>query len=258
MSARGVTVNFGDGGSLEYLNITNLTGSDRFDLINEDFTICGWMNVVAVQSPATEGRGFWLFALEDQGSFLGASLYLENCTTFPGTPLHVRGQTESRVAAHNVFTAGSDVIDAGENWFYALVWDHAAGSWTLYSGIDESGSLASTSIGSLNYTGGAPIEDLAIGADFANNYGCNADITNVKIWKRAFSSPELIAEMQSEDPVITTNIWGHYKLANHTDLTNYSAGVGPTLTAVGTLGDGSMDPVDLQAAVGHGRVFIIS
>lgn len=257
MAARGVTIDFGDGGSAEYLRILNLTGTDRFDLINEDFTICGWMNVIGQLSTHTDGRGFWLFALEDQVSFLGASLYLEGTAAFPGTPLKARGQVESQVAAHANFTAGASDIDAGESWFYALVWDHTAGTWKRYVGIDG-GSLSSVTVSTISYLLATPIKDLAIGADFANNYGMNADVTNVKIWKRAFSSGELAAEKESEDPVISTGIWGHYKLADHLDLTNYSAGVGPTLSAVGTLGDGTMDPVDLQAAAGHGRVFIIS
>lgn len=262
MSARGVRIDFGDGGSAEYLRILGLTGSDRFDLANEDFTICGWMRALGALSAQTDPshRGFWLFVLEDQITFLGASLYLEGTDAFPGTALNASGQTESMPAAHNNFADGASAIDQDEDWFYALVWDHTAGSWTRYVGLDESGSLASASVGSLNYTAATPIRDIAIGADFANNYGINADVTNVKIWKRAFTSGELLDEMTSEDPVIDTGIWGHYKFEDHLDLSNVSAGVGPSWSVVGTLGDGTMDPVDLQAAAPAvaGRVVIIS
>lgn len=261
MSAGGIVFDFGDGGSAEYLRILNLTGTDRFDLINEDLTIWGWMSADGALSAQTDPshRGFWLFALEDQVSFLGASLYLEGTDAFPGTALNARGQTESRVGVHNNFTAGAADIDVDEDWFYALVWDHTAGSWTRYVGIDE-GSLASTSVSGLNYTGATPIKDIAIGADFANAYGINATVRSVGISKVAADASALADQKVSDTPVgvLLANIWGYYPMTDHTDLANASAGVGPSWSAVGTLGDGAMDPVDLQAAVGHGRVFIIS
>jgi len=259
MTAKGVRIDFGDGGSAEYLRILNLTGTDRFDLINEDLTISWWFSPLGALSAQSDpsARGFWMAVLEDQVSFLGAAFYLEGTDVFDGSPMNASGQTESRVGVHNNFTDGASDIDAGENWFGALVWDHTDGSWKRYIGIDE-GALSVVTVSGLNYTGATPIKDIAFGADFANNYGCNADLRNIKIWKRAFSAGELAAEKASENPVISTNIWGHYILEDETDLINHSAGVGPTLSMVGTLAHGTMDPVDLQPAAGTRRVFLIT
>lgn len=72
-----------------------------------------------------------------------------------------------------------------------------------------------------------------------------ADIAYWRVWSAALSPAELTAERASPTPVRTADLWAHWPLTVHTDLTDAS-GNGRHLSATGTLETASNPPVDAE------------
>lgn len=70
-----------------------------------------------------------------------------------------------------------------------------------------------------------------------------ADVAYWRVWSAALSPAELTAERASPTPVRTADLWAHWPLTVHTDLTDAS-GNGRHLSATGTLETASNPPVD--------------
>jgi len=245
MTARGIKCNWNDAGTPAYAFIT-AAGANRFDMGTIDVTICGWITVRGDKGASSTSIGM-PFAWIGETTNTGANCRI-HATDADGSFQHspwtyVSRYMDSSFAQADFGSTGNNVA-TNQNWFFALVWDHAAAQWTMYYAVDG-GSLSASTATSVTYTGADPFNHIELGRENDNAIGANVEITNVKVWKRVFSSAELTAEKTSEAMVITTAAWAHWKLASSADLTDYS-GNSRSLTLSGSVGDGTMDPTDIQ------------
>jgi len=245
MTARGIKTNWaspaGAGGNA-YADYT----AASINTAGTDLVVTGWMRIKGTIAGSLRGQvPFHIY--DEIGT--GAMFFDGGSASSPfneGMKVFSAGET----------TYGSFAPATNEDWFYVIKWQSSTGTWTAYAAKDGAasvGSASSSAVGRATTT----ITSLRLaGVTFTFDWGSNVEVTNVKVWTGAaayttFDATALFAEMNSEMPVITSGLYAHWKLASASDLVDYS-GNSRTLTATGTVTDGSMDPVDIQTATGSG------
>lgn len=253
MSARGARLTTAS----DYL--TYIPGGTIFDKTTTDVVVCGWMRIRAGLA-AENFVGNWNpIYLGDNNANHG--IYV--CQHRGDDPRVAANPYQMQVAGYagagSVQESDINLAAIDEDWFYAFVYNHGTNGndcvVTYYYAKDQdSGLTVSTAIDGTNYDVFSALKFGARG-DWTGGQITNGDLTNMKVWSgaaiastfTASSGAALFTEMNSESPVITSGLYGHWKLASGSDLLDYS-GNSRTLTAVGSITDGIMDPVDLQGS----------
>ena len=232
-------------------SLTYVAPSQLFTPLSDDFAICGWHRIhgtVSVNFVSNfVGLRIYRSGHSTQGAyFVGDSNGTPTSSPFP---MMVWG-TGNAGSPSNAATTN---YSTGQDWFECIVYSHATDLYTYYYGLDGATSLTSiTSVGTTNHD--TPIDTVSLCGDISlGGPGTpNGEMTNVKAWAgtniaSTFNAAAFLAEMKRVDPVISANLYAHWKLANSSDLTDYS-GNGRTLTANGSVTNGSMNPLDLIQA----------
>lgn len=155
--------------------------------------------------------------------------------------------------APGAFTGGGTVeIDAQcsvGSWYY-LGYTVSGSTATVYV-FDDTGALFDSATGSIG--GGTPTGLTVGGRDASDpDEWFNGRISRMRIWSATRTQAELAAEQFSDDPVITANLWEHYRLTGAGDLTG--AAGGHDLTAGSTATTTEDDPPLSSAITGSGAV----
>ena len=255
MAARGVSFNHvgHPESSISKVLVSGLSGANAVDLLNENISICGWMRIKGNQGDAGP-RGNTVFSFFTDNSQLNDDLEWQSSNSaFGSSPFNMWGQHSQNFT--QTFVSGTgNIVATNEDWFYALSYASSTGVITYMVGKDGATSLSTFNSGAIVWDGTSILTIFMIGATCVDvNRGNNTEHLNYKIWKRIFTPTEMLAEMKSVNPVISTGLWAHYKLESSTDLTDYS-GNSRTLESKGTPGNGTMDPVDLQTPAAGGGV----
>ena len=243
MTARGIKINVVDASAPTYVGLDNLSGADRFDYSNTEVTVCGWMAIKGSKGGGTPGGQIFAYM-----SVIGTAEFTiirANDADESSPPNYneiLRYSTNGAPGTGNDVGATGNSVAINENYFYGWTWDSALRQFVFYY-VKDGNTINSVSSGTgLDVIG---IKDtFRLGANSTTN-GSNVEITNVKVWKRKLTSTEIDNERKSLNVVGSSGIYGHWKLPSSSDLTD-SSGNGRTLTAVGTITSGSMDPVDIQ------------
>jgi len=251
MTARGIQMQWAQGATPCGASAL-LTTTQRIDLPNESFTICGWHQAIG-DRPGGNGN-FLDVHVNATNTFSDFSMFMALIpSSFDGTaPLKIRSSYSDRTFSEYTFTDSPYEVDYGENYFWAFTWDYTTSTVTRYYGIDG-GSLVSEASAGVLCPLNHPLDQINIGNNLDSNRAGYNQITNVKAWKSALNSTQINSEKHSASPVITANILAHYPLLTSSDLTN-SQGSWPSLGVQGTINSGNMDPVDIQAAAAGGGV----
>ena len=264
MAAGGAHISWDGAGNITYLGIV-LASGDRIATTTESFTLTFWGSIKGNKpGTSTSSEGHVFLFLQD--SVIGPRLLIRATdadNTFQSSPFTVVPRyMDTTFAQADVGTTG-DNVDTDENWFFGVTWNHTTGVLTVYRVIDE-GTLASdATAGSLPWL--QTIDEIRFGAYGTNSAGGNLEVRNVKLWVgSAFDSTGVDAERNSEAPVSSSGLVADWRIPSTSDYTNTYAGGGAlaslsaTVAGTGTITNGSMDPVDIQAAAATRRVFIIS
>lgn len=266
MTARGMRCNTDGVTNSEYSNVgayVDLATTNRVQMNSEDCIATAWVRIEGAHGAATSWGHDPFYLLGLSGNNIGMVFHfgkLDDASPFSAT-IH-SAYRDSSGSGEILMTESARVAAQSTNYFCAMIWDAAAHTMTQLIAADGDTSFTSNTTSSITISSGEYVDRLYVGNRAAV---CNHTITNEKFWKgsgiassfTATSYAGLLAEMKSEAPVITSNLLAHYKLLTHTDLTDYGAR-GLNLTAAGTTTDGTMDPVDIQAAVSTRKVLVIS
>lgn len=227
MAAAGMSVN---GNNANYGQYNH--GAVAIDMTTTDFTVCGWMRLDGF---GTGNRGHFGFGIINAA--FTADVTMTDETYDSTSPFDLRSCDHygalDRVAVATPAT--------GEDWFYAIVWDHTAGRFIYYGAID-----GTTSLTGVNGATGRTASDLSIVQVLrptSNNESQQLTVRNVGVFASALSAAQLRTQMTTDGPAFTA--FAYWPMANSTD-TSDSSGNGRTLTLNGTITSGNMDPVDLQ------------
>jgi hypothetical protein len=181
------------------------------------FTICGWAHLV------TDTNAFCCLCSLEVADINSSGLYLLAGSN--GTSLEVFNGTSGASFAS---------MTVGQPFFFALTNQGTGGTDAKgYFRAATSATLSTGSHGGTSFTPGV----LYIGSDsyFASDT-FNGRMWNVKIWNRALSADELLAESFYNGVKFPTSLNGHWLLRSSGDLIDYS-GNGRTLTVNGTIVD---------------------
>jgi hypothetical protein len=245
MTARGIKVNYNTG-SIPGTNAGAHYDSFSLNTSTTDITITGWMRIIGNNGTNRGQVPFNLYSGTDviETTFIDETF--DGASPWSITSYDINGTTDR---------VGSWAPATNEDWFYCMVWDHVTAGWTYYVAKDGDANMGTAGTGATGRTSHV-YDTIQIGYQQFSDYGNNTEHTNVKIWSRKFSSAELFSEMNSEAPVYgsgasdaTLEAW--WKLASAADLNDYSTH-SRTLSTLGTVNDGSMDPVDIRTATGSG------
>ena len=236
--ARGIHVS-GDNNGV-YIDKTG--AGDILDPVTTSYTICGWMKITGV---ATLAHGHCPLGIrhadDDNATWIRTDTANDPSPWTEGANMEDDGTSDHALGSISVAT--NDVR------FYAITMTQGGGTGTLrfYSALDGASSI--TQHGTT--TSGAQTHKCDI-LEFGNSgetvpNGSVIDITNMKMWTSVLDATQLLAEKNSEAPVITANLWGHWKMANAADLSDYS-GNSRTLSTRASVTDGGMVVNDLVVA----------
>lgn len=248
MTARGIKVNH-DGTTVAGMT---LSATDFVNTDSQDATFSGWFTIRGAAS-GNAGSGQVPFGITcgvDYG--VNGGIIVEATDPTGGTPWSERGRMNRGGATDDVSFTPDFAQD--ELWFWCLVWSGSTGTdqATWYWAKDQAVSLTSgTGASGWQMFGANQPDNIYLGyiADPGLAHGSNLELTNVKIWiGTALTSTQVLAEMKNEAAQVTSNLYAHWKLASAADTLDYS-GNSRTLTTTGTVTDGTMDPVDIRAAV---------
>lgn len=233
MAARGISQNWNTPGGV---GTQTRLGHESFsvDLTTTSFTICGWM-----RHKGTAGglRGHAPFHLSGGG--LSGFISDFDGGTGPSwdQSLCVVDGVENQYALNTP--------DDDEDWFYVLQWNHTTATWIAYAALDEAGSVGSpvsSSGGRLN----ASITAIYVGGTSFNfNWGSNTEVTHVCGSTSLASAAELLAQMQNPNANVLPSPLFRWPMMDSTDLTD-TVGSFDLSVISGSIGNGTMDPVDLQ------------
>lgn len=197
------------------------------------FTICGWAVLAANRGDSTT------FAALESGTSSAARTHA----------LYASGGNSLRAFSSIAQeTAVIATLVVGEPFFFALVGNGAGGTGISgYHRAANSNTLNGASITGDTFTTGA----LFLGNNSYMEW-LNGSVWNAKVWDRALSASELLAESYFARPQFTTglNLW--WPLNSHTDLAD-RGGNGRSPTVGGTLSTNDT-PVSLWRP-SRGRVF---
>lgn len=242
MAARGVVSHWeslaGAGGN-SYISVAGFS----INMATTNIVITGWMRIKGTTTSDVRGQvPFFVFNGTDTGAMFfdsGGGGFDMRLKVFSG------GET----------SYGSWTVGVNEDWFYVILWDSATTTWTAYlakDGDSSIGSPASTAGGQATAT----LNTMQVAGEGAFNYdwGCNIEVTDVIVATPTTlpDSTALFAQMNS-DSVTLSSPYLRLALNNSSDLTD-TTGNGHNGSIVGTIADGSMDPVDIQTPSG-GVVF---
>lgn len=135
-----------------------------------------------------------------------------------------------------------------DTWFF-IGWKRTNTSRSIYYGTEAGGTLTkATNTDTRNVT--AAISEFYIGNDvFTEPF--NGEIAYFRLWDAtALSDADFDAEWRSATPVLTSGLWGDWRLASAATATTDSSGNGRSLTVGGTLSDGGANPVPPSAPSG--------
>lgn len=139
------------------------------------------------------------------------------------------GKTALRVIVGSTPTIvnGSATITTGA-WRHVALVREGTSSLKLYiDGALDATNTTNTSSWTLNQ----PL--LAFGLSAGAGNRMEGRLANAKVWTRALSADEIIAEMNMARPVSFSSLWAWYPMWTHIDVADYS-GNGRTLTADGS------------------------
>lgn len=242
MTARGISVNDANASYAEYTFGAAITAALT------DFSMCGWMNINGNNG---SNRGQVPFSLFSGGVQTGELYFMDG--TFSGaSPWTITGQSTDTIITN---TTGSWSPATGENWFYAFWWDHTALKATFFAGKDGATSLTSATDALQNTM--TSFNTLRFASQFFGSYSNNVTTTCGRAWSGSgipTTAANFLVEMKSPTPVNITGIYGAWPIMSSSD-TSDTSGNSRTLTMVGTVSNGIMDPVDIRTSTGLGCVF---
>jgi hypothetical protein len=237
MTARGIKINSSDA-SPSYAGMSGVS----FNQSTEDISVLGWMVIKGTKSGGGAAGHIFAYLSELVNFEFVIIRAMDADVGTPWTEILRYSTTAAPGVGVDVGSTG-DIISTDENCFYAWTWKASNGTLNYYWAKDGAAiNNATAAVGAGAKT--ATLDTFRFGSNNAG--GSNIEITNGMIFKRELTSAQVDAQRKSAEVIDSTSIFGHYKMMNGTDLTNYSAGAGPTLTAFGTLADGTMDPLDLR------------
>jgi hypothetical protein len=120
-------------------------------------------------------------------------------------------------------------FDTGDVVYICWTWDTADDTRRVYTALDADTSLT-TGPTSTKTPGGSASDAFVLGWNGWSTEGANISVTNVKVWKTALDTTQLLAEKTSEDPIVGS-VYLHYKITSGTDLDD-SSGSSRDLTQV--------------------------
>ena len=211
--------------------------SVRFDN-NADFLSLSTANIVAADATAFSVT-LWANIRVDTNAYATAwysniTNSTNNCEVFVATDTD--GTTGAVFESTSTLTGASHSV--GTWYFMAYVRTNTARSY--YYGTEAGGTLTEVTNAD-SRTVNTDMDVLRIGNDIYSE-PWNGDIYNVKLWGAALSDAEIDAEWRSLAPVRTSNLRGDWRLAAAASATTDSSGNSLTLTANGTLTDGTNNP----------------
>jgi hypothetical protein len=181
------------------------------------FTICGW-------AVCDVNRGAWstLFSLSDGTSSVGIEWALDSSN------VPVSWASSSGTAGFG------SAVSVGAPFFWFVTWS-GTGAGQIKFGYRPSGSAGLTSTTTLQ--GSFTISDLRLLDGQTGGEWFNGRVYNVKVWDRAVSDDEVLAESFFRRVLFPTSAHAHWKLRDTGDLADYTGG-GRTLTASGSIANG--------------------
>lgn len=236
--ARGIHVS-GDNNGV-YIDKTG--AGDILDPVTTSYTICGWMKIIG----ATTGPfGHIPLSIRHANDDDRTSIVTDaNDANDPGPWGLQLDAVDDSTGDH---TLGPINVAQAEVWFFAITMTQGGGTGTfrLYAALDGATSVTQygTTVSSAQTH---KCDILEFAWDGTSSRGSNGDFTNMKMWTSVLDATQLLAEKNSEAPVITANLWGHWKMVNAADLSDYS-GNSRTLSTRASVTDGAMTINDISA-----------
>lgn len=187
---------------------TALRRSTNLPSSHAAFTICACFKL---ESPSTAREATLIYTQSTSGGH-SETLQLNPST---GSALRASDSWWSNYSA-DVATVPNGGT-SGQNWFFGALVGSASGTGglTAYHKPIGTGSISSQSVA--NSPGTAAFEALQIGdASFGTTYWFNGYVAHLKIYDRALSESELIAEAGSGTPVSSTNLISYHSFSNAT------------------------------------------
>lgn len=223
------------------------TTATRFDAASDRATYAGGSGAPPTPS-AGWAASWWAYISTDQNTFSTMLRLFAG-----GTVLNLA--MGSSGTAPGAFTGGGTVeVDTQcsvGSWYY-LGYTVSGSTVTVYV-FDDTGALFDSATGTIG--GGTPTGLTVGGRDASDpDEWFNGRLHSMRIWSTTRTQAEFAAEQFSADPVITANLWEHYRLAGAGDLTGVVGGhnltAGSTAT---TTEDGPPLTVDVTGtATGSG------
>lgn len=194
-------------------DVDGLAGSDA-PSSDRSFTVCGWFR----WNGAPTGDNNVIFGVDEGNGY-------------SGTSKNVEVQSTGAVRIYDNFgtQAVGLTLSGSSGWyFFALVCD-ATPDLTLYWRAQAETTLSSSTKTGTN-TGGA-FTGVAIGATPSFSTWVDGSIAMVRLFDKALSSAEALAESNAATAVLTGDLLGEYPLASA--ATKLTASTGTNLTAIG-------------------------
>jgi len=211
------------------------TTATRFDADSDRATYAGGSG-----NPPTPSAGWsaawWVYISNDRNNF---STMLRLHTSSGGsTVLNLAMGATGQ--APGAYTAGGSVETSSQltiaAWYY-LAYTVSAGTATIYV-FNAAGALVTSTSGTIG--GGTP-DGLTVGGRSASDATewFDGRLSRLRMWSAVLSQAQFAAEQFAAEPVVTANLWAHYKLTGAGDLTdaagghNLTAGTTATTTEAG-------------------------
>lgn len=251
MSARGVTVNH-NGSTLAG---AHWTSANFLSPEVADFSFCMWVQINGVSIGSnTDGHVAVCFPANSAAFYGSGGFDIYTTTATSASPWTFTGRIHNGGGVDDESMAS---MATSENWFLAMSWDNGTQTATWYWAKDGDVAL-NTTTGTRTMTASQNLDGVRFGAlPEGDNAGSRLTFTCARLWSEATSSADFLDEMKSATVVHGTNLHSFWPLLNAAD-TSDASGNGHTLTMVGSVTDGTMDPADIATAPASRRIFVIA